>query len=146
MSDIVHATADFKYREFAASSAPAAVRESIKLLCVNVLQPLRDAIGKEVIVTSGYRPQDSDSDHRLGQAADIKVECMSSQVLAAFLATVLPRRQMDPATPPPYDQLIWYDAPDTHVHVGWRGPRNRGMILHAVKPPSGKTQYLWEKP
>ena len=51
----------------------------LKSLCENVLQPLREAWGKPIIVTSGYRCPKlnkavggaASSQHMLGQAADI---------------------------------------------------------------------------
>lgn len=53
---------------------------NLQTLCSSVLQPLRDAWGKPLTVTSGYRctalnravGSKDTSQHRLGQAADIK--------------------------------------------------------------------------
>ena len=54
-------------------------QEHLKKLCVNVLQPLRDYIGKSIHVNSGYRNPivnslvkgSTNSAHMLGTAADI---------------------------------------------------------------------------
>lgn len=60
------------------------VRLSITALCECVLQPLRDEIGEPVIISSGYRSKAlneavggvESSQHRKGEAADIKVAGM----------------------------------------------------------------------
>mgnify|MGYP006289505861 CR=1 FL=1 len=57
----------------------SAIHLNLQRLCRSVLQPLRDALGCPVLVTSGYRPgwlndyvRGSDtSDHLVGLAADI---------------------------------------------------------------------------
>lgn len=151
MTDPNFITKNFRYSEFDAEHAPADVKANLHNLCTAVLQPLRDALGRSMIVTSGYRPGDSDSDHRNGKAADVKVAGMSSRELAAFVEDV--RHSIDTIggdDAPWYDQLIWYDStdahPDTHVHLGWRGAQNRGMLLHAIRPAAGKTHYERTKP
>ena len=53
--------------------------DSLKKLCTNVLQPIRDKYGKPMVITSGYRCKALNkavggvktSQHVLGQAADI---------------------------------------------------------------------------
>lgn len=54
-------------------------RERLKILCVEVLQPLRDMYGKPIIITSGYRSPKVNkavggvdgSQHSFGEAVDI---------------------------------------------------------------------------
>ena len=56
-------------------------QENLTKLCVNVLQPLRDHIGRSITVNSGYRNPilnhlvkgANNSDHLFGYAADITV-------------------------------------------------------------------------
>ena len=56
------------------------IEENLKALVDNILDPLREAYGKPIIVTSGYRCEklntllkgSKTSQHRFGQAADIK--------------------------------------------------------------------------
>lgn len=56
------------------------VLSNLTQLCKRILQPLRDAYGKPIIVTSGYRSPElnkaiggaKNSQHMRGQAADIK--------------------------------------------------------------------------
>lgn len=72
-------------------------------LCINVLQPLRDYLNKVVTVKSGYRSLEvnvevggvSNSQHRVGQAADIECENMVNACLYINKSLV-------------YDQLITY--------------------------------------
>lgn len=60
-------------------------KAALKRLCVEVLQPIRDAWGKPIEVTSGYRSPRVNaavggvktSQHLLGQAADIRAIPMS---------------------------------------------------------------------
>lgn len=55
-------------------------RDCLKRLCVDVLQPIRDAWGKPITISSGYRCSRlnkavggvNNSQHLYGQAADIK--------------------------------------------------------------------------
>lgn len=81
---------DFSYREFERSATADAlhisnvittpeVRDAVRELTLTLLQPLRDAWGSGIIVTSGYRcPRlnaavggSPDSAHELGYAADL---------------------------------------------------------------------------
>src|SRR3954468_12024271 len=70
--------------------------ENCKLLCVNLLQPLRSRVARPVTVLSGGRsgqlnaitPDSSEtSDHRLWRAADITVPGMDNLLLAALVST-----------------------------------------------------------
>ena len=104
-------------------------------LCCRVLQPLRDALGKPIRITSGYRSKalntairgSSTSQHVRGEAADIKVAGLSAVDLARRIV----------ALGLPVDQVIWYDASrGGHVHVSHTASRaNRNQLLHA--PDSG---------
>ena len=133
-------TANFSLAELTRTSqnrpnAPAdAEVQNLIALAANVLQPLRDALGKPVRITSGYRSEavnravggSATSQHRLGQAADIQVDGMAPAALAkAIVALALP-----------YDQLI---QEPTWVHVSY-GPRNRREKLTA-KRAGGKMVY-----
>lgn len=102
----------------------------------NVLDPLRqhltDEFGEDVPVrvTGGFRTKavndaipgsSSTSDHMAGEAADIKVDGMTSRELADTIARI----------GLPFDQLIYYEDGRGHVHVslrlteGQRGERLR---------------------
>jgi zinc D-Ala-D-Ala carboxypeptidase len=101
---------------------------NLKLLCKNILQPLRDEAGA-IMVSSGYRcPRlnkaiggSKTSQHRFGQAADIKgVESSNAKLFAQIKKMKLP-----------FDQLIWEFGTAKEpawVHVSF-SPRERGEIL-----------------
>lgn len=122
-------TKDFSYSEFTASATAkkkkimneittVEVRDSIKALVENVLQPLRDAWGAPLTVNSGYRcPELNEavdgvptSQHVKGEAADIAA---SDPYRLARMAQVMHL---------PYDQMILYP---TFVHFSHKlgGPQ-----------------------
>lgn len=104
---------------------------ALKLLCINVLQPMRRLFGP-IIVTSGFRGKKLNemiggsprSQHRWGQAADIEAVRISNPQLAYEIAS-----RCD------FDQLIleYYDGVDPRsgwVHVSYVSPENnRRQIL-----------------
>jgi hypothetical protein len=113
------------------NSPPPEAQAAMALLVANVLDPLREHLGRPVRVTSGYRAPavnravsgSPTSQHMLGEAADIKVEGLSAEELARVLVGL----------GLPVDQVIWY-APGRggHVHVSFTAKRaNRGQALHA---------------
>ena len=98
-------------------------------LVENILDPLREAYGKPIIITSGFRCErlnklvngSKTSQHRTGQAADIRtVEDTVEENKKLFdLAQELNL---------PFDQLIDEYNFDW-VHISY-SPRNRKQILH----------------
>lgn len=109
---------------------------NLRVLCKNLLSPIRIALGKPIKVTSGYRSKQLNkliggakkSQHIVGQAADIQVDGMSTEELFLFIK--------DNFT---YDQLI--QEFDSWVHVSYNEEANRCQALRAVKE-NGKTVYL----
>ena len=98
-------------------------------LVENILDPLREAYGKPIIVTSGFRCErlnklvngSKTSQHRTGQAADIRtVEDTIEENKKLF--DLVQKLNL------PYDQLIDEYNYDW-VHVSY-SPRNRKQILH----------------
>lgn len=83
--------------------APQEVQENLRLLCVNVLQPLRDYLGVRLDVWSGFRPKwlndmtpgsSKTSDHMIGCAADIHCEELTPYAVAqAAINLRLPFKQ-----------------------------------------------------
>jgi hypothetical protein len=118
-----------------------AVIENLRLLCENVLQPLRDKYGKSINITSGYRSPklnkaiggSSTSQHCYGQAADIQVDKKDYLKVWEILKTL------------PFDQIIFEfgteSAPDW-IHVSFVQGKNRGQKLKAVKNLLNQTKYL----
>lgn len=84
-------TKNFSYDELIASATAKRLgldnrptleeKEKLRQLAEDILQPIRDAWNSPIVVTSGYRSEAvnkavggvSNSQHRLGEAADIKV-------------------------------------------------------------------------
>ena len=126
---------NFSYREFEAAATArlhdicnvirtVRVRDAVRELVLEVLQPLRDAWGMPMHVNSGYRCEElnrlvggvASSQHVRGEAADIACE---NPVELARLAV---RLQL------PFDQMILY--PDfVHFSHSLEGPQ-RGQVLY----------------
>jgi len=108
---------------------PPEVITNLRLLCKNVLEPLRMAVGQPIKVSSGYRTLRlnraiggaRNSQHLVGEAADIQgITLTNRQLFNKIKQLKLP-----------FDQLIWEFGNDQNpawVHVSF-GPRNRRQIL-----------------
>jgi hypothetical protein len=116
---------------------------NLKVLCEQVLQPVRDHYGKGVKVNSGFRHPDVNaavggsktSDHCQGQAADIEIPGVPNHELAEFIAQNYKFTQVI---------LEFYTPgiPDSGwVHVSYNPDNLKGQTLTAVKK-DGKTVYL----
>lgn len=108
------------------------IERNLAALVDNVLDPLREAWGRPIIVNSGYRCDVLNkavggvptSQHRLGQAADIDVGTRADNMKLFNLIIKLKL---------PFDQLLfergdWAVGPDW-VHVSF-SPRNRREIKY----------------
>ena len=117
--------------------------ESLRLLCENILQPVRDHFDKPVKISSGFRAPavnqatggSATSDHCKGQACDFEIDGVPNPELAAWIETNLK-----------YTQLILEFYTQGQPNSGWVHcsffPSNlKGQSLTAVKV-AGKTQYL----
>lgn len=117
--------------------------ESLRLLCENILQPVRDHFGKPVKITSGFRCAalnqaaggSSNSDHCRGQACDFEIDGVPNPELAQWIADNLQ-----------YTQLILEFYTQGQPNSGWvhcsYSPSNlKGQSLTATKV-AGKTTYL----
>nr|DAL28107.1 MAG TPA_asm: peptidase [Caudoviricetes sp.] len=102
--------------------------ENLKLLVDNVLDPLRDAYGKPIIVTSGYRSPalnkavkgSKTSQHMKGQAADITGGSKQENKKLFELAQKLNL---------PYCQLI-DEKSFSWVHISYDKNNVKRQILH----------------
>ena len=109
------------------------VVENLKALCVEVLQPLRDFLGKPVVVSSGYRCRElnekvggvSNSQHLTGEAADIRVK--DRRELIEIMRFI-----MDDTV---FDQLIREkSATGEWVHVSYkRNGNNRKQVFKLTR-------------
>lgn len=117
---------NFKLSEFSNRPMPEAIRQNIEKLVRHLLDPLRNALGYPVQITSGYRNAEHNrrvggvfnSDHLRGCAADFILPghpAPAEAVLRVIRANRLP-----------YDQLILYK---TFMHLSYREEANRGMII-----------------
>ena len=115
--------------------------EKLKLLCENILQPVRDRFGR-VTVTSGYRSPELclaigssiDSQHTKAEAADFECPGVDNAEVAEWIHRELP-----------YDQLIleYYTPGEPSsgwIHCSWVAEDRRASFLHAFKK-DGQTKY-----
>lgn len=116
------------------------VCKSLTALIDKVLDPLREAYGKPIIVTSGYRcPKlnaavggSASSQHVKGEAADIRSVADTPEENKKLFDLIVKLGL-------PYDQLINEYNYDW-VHVSF-GPRHRRQRMKAIKS-NGKTKYM----
>ena len=109
------------------------VIENLKALCMEVLQPLRDFLGKPVVISSGYRCPElnkavggvRNSQHMKGEAADIHVE--NTEHLLKIMHFIM--NETD------FDQVIWERnrAGTQWVHVSYK---REGVNRHQVMSSS----------
>ena len=101
-----------------ANIPPEEAVENLRRLCENCLEPLREALGLPVIITSGYRTKELNdllahsserSQHMTGQAADFWIQGENRrELLIKAFRLILTSEQID------YDQLILYPK---FIHV-----------------------------
>jgi len=104
--------------------------ENLRLLCVHVLDPVREHYGRPITPTSGYRSPAlnaaiggaPNSQHTRGQAVDFVVPGVPVPEVCKWIASNLE-----------YDQLIqefWNPSKGTGwVHVSYSSTRNRRQFL-----------------
>lgn len=111
-------------------------RENLRLLVVNVLDPLREALGKPIIVNVAYRNERVNklvggvpsSQHREGKAADIRCATIKPHEICAEII----RLKL------PFDQMI--NEFNSWVHVSYNDGKNRHQFMEAYKL-NGITKY-----
>ena len=109
--------------------------QNLKILCENILQPIRDFYGMPVSVSSGYRSaalceaigSSAKSQHTKGQAADFEIFGVANKNVAEFIIKNLE-----------YDQCIlefWNEnEPNSGwVHCSYSANGNRKQYLKAEK-------------
>lgn len=109
--------------------------QELQNLVDNVLQPLRNALGSSIHITSGYRCKElntkiggsSTSQHMKGQAVDIVTGVWTPKQVFNYIADYLE-----------FDQLIYEFG--SWVHVSFNEGNNRKQKLEAYKS-KGKTRY-----
>ena len=109
--------------------------QNLKILCENILQPIRDFYGMPVSVSSGYRSitlceaigSSAKSQHTKGQAADFEIFGVANKDVAEFIVKNIE-----------YDQCIlefWNenDPNSGWVHCSYSANGNRKQYLKAEK-------------
>jgi zinc D-Ala-D-Ala carboxypeptidase len=112
--------------------------QNVARLCVGLLQPIRDQLGRAIIITSGIRPAwlntavggAPNSAHLTGRAADIRVVGMSATMFCRWVK----RRGFVP------DKCIEEFGSWTHLQIARPGDKPRGQFLQARKV-GGRTIY-----
>ncbi len=117
---------------------PEFVIENLEALCINILQPLRDAINNPIIVNSGYRcfrvncgiGGATKSQHLKGQAADLQDFRNGNEFLMRRIV------ELDL----PFDQVI-NEFQFDWIHVSFDLNRCRNDILEAYRGMDFRTKY-----
>lgn len=108
------------------------VKNSLILLALKVLQPLREAFGKPITVTSGYRSQAlnqavkgaKNSQHLKGEAADLK--CSDNKNLFETARKLIEEKKIE------VGQLI-DEYNYSWVHISLPNFKHKNEILHIKK-------------
>ena len=116
--------------------------EKLKLLCENILQPVRDHFGR-VKVTSGFRSVDlclaikssANSQHAKAEAADFECIGVDNVEVADWIKSNLET-----------DQLIleYYKVGEPNsgwIHASWIPENRREQFLWCYRDLNGKTKY-----
>lgn len=116
-------------------------RANLEALIANVLDPLREAWGKPIVVNSGFRCERlnkavggaAGSQHKTGEAADIEAVTRDPADNRRLFELVLKLGL-------PFDQMINEFGYDW-VHISFSRSRRRGQVLEAKKS-GGQTVYV----
>lgn len=129
---------DWAIRNDVPNTPTVEVTDNLHKLCLLVLEPLRTAVGRPIIVSSGYRSPTvnkavggaANSAHLTGRAADINAVGMNASALARFI-----RRSGITV-----DKCIDEFGSWVHVQIasGTNFPRNEFLIAKRV---NGRTVY-----
>lgn len=122
------------------------IMDNLHQLCLNVLEPIRDWLGRPVYVSSGYRCEALNelvggsprSRHMLGLAADIIVPGMTAFEVASVLAS-----EVDAMDEAPFEKLILEFYRWVHVQMAHPADPNpdNGVLLTALNDSAGRTVY-----
>lgn len=112
------------------SNVPTAdVKKRLELLVSEVLDPVREAFGKPIIVNSGYRSEKLNkaiggarkSQHLRGEAVDVRAKNPVDNKVIFDIVAQLGK----------YDQLIWEQGSDMFpawVHISYREPMRKQIL------------------
>ena len=151
MNSSIQFTPHFELREFVVSQTardhgldntpPAEAVENLRALCVHTLEPLREALGLPIVITSGYRTRElnrllvchsNKSQHMSGKAADFHVCWNGPKEDAPSRRELLIKafRQIITDDSIAFDQCIIYPS---FIHVSYvrSGRKNRSKLTRA---------------
>ena len=108
------------------NAPPPEVARRLHMLCLRVLEPVRQRLNAPIIVTSGYRSLrlnsaiggSPTSQHIKGEAVDIYTGAMDASDLHALIISTVPE----------FDQ-IYLHRKNNFVHVSYRVGANRNQVL-----------------
>jgi len=118
------------------------VIDNLKLLCENVLQPLREHYAKPIVISSGYRSPELNStvggsktsDHCQGFAADINaLDGDNGDLYEAIIDLDLEFKQL-------IHEYGDENNPDW-IHISYDESNNKGQKLRAIRR-DGQTTYM----
>lgn len=118
------------------------VISSLKKLCENVLQPLRDKYEKPIIVTSGYRSSrlnkavggSSTSDHVYGRAADIRTVDDNNKILWDLLLDMVQKGEI-------YVKQVIDEFGYDWIHVSFQEGNKKNQFLRSFRK-GNRTIYV----
>ena len=106
--------------------------DNIQFLCLKILDPLRNKIGKPIVISSGYRSPELNkkiggaieppSQHIFGKAADIIIPGMTAKQTMDYILT---------NTKLPFDQIILEFGAWVHISFDKEKKLQRGNVLQA---------------
>ena len=120
-------------------------KENLRQVAINVFQPVRDALGCPIFVSSGYRSADLNvaiggskrSQHVEGRALDLDADVYGGTSNCDIFNYIKDNLE--------FDQLIWEFGDKSNpdwVHVSYvHGGDNRKRCLKACRDDGGKTYY-----
>ena len=125
--------------DFDEQFSPAdSIKDNLKALCENVLEPIRSLASCSIRISSGYRCERANeaikgaktSQHLKGQAADISARCLDTEELYTLIkeSNII------------YDQLLQEYGRWVHISFTSVG-ENRMQRLRAIKV-DGITKYI----
>lgn len=125
------------------NTPPPDVRQNLLRLCDGLLEPLRELIGKPILVNSGYRSPEVNkaiggsmtSEHMDGRAVDFRVLHMKPYEICRLIETNTVSWDLK------YNQLIHEFGAWVHISIPKIGQTAKGEKLTAKKV-EGKTVYL----
>jgi zinc D-Ala-D-Ala carboxypeptidase len=144
LAELVRSDAAVRLGDPVQFNPPEEVKRNLKALAIHVLQPLRDAIGHPIKITSGFRSQrvnkaiggSATSDHCIGCAADIQLVIGGKNCNQLLFDTVVKLGL-------PFKQMIDEFGTDSEpgwIHISFQEGKNRREKLRARKI-AGKTVY-----